>query len=88
MWTVWHFNPTRDGLISHLEVLLPVTVVVTFFLAFLTGRTGSLLLAAAVHEWLDIGVGYSDYRRWVALAAVPFWLWIAWKWPKRTNGGV
>ncbi len=82
MWTAWHFNPTRDGVISHLEVLLPVTVVVTFFLAFLTERTGSLLLAAAVHEWLDIGAGYSDYRRWVAVAAVPLWLWVAWKWPK------
>lgn len=82
MWTAWHFNPTWDGLISHLEVLLPVTVVVTFFLVFLTGRTGSLLLAAAVHEWLDIGAGYTDYRRWVAVAAVPLWLWMAWKWPK------
>ena len=40
MWTAWHFNPTRDGVISHLEVLLPVTVVVTFFLAFLTERSG------------------------------------------------
>jgi hypothetical protein len=81
MWTAWHFNPTREGLISHLEVLLPVTIGTSFFLMFLIGRTGSVLLAASVHEWLDIGVAYSDYRRWIALAAVPFWLWMAWKWP-------
>jgi membrane protease YdiL (CAAX protease family) len=83
MWTVWHFNPTWDGLISHLEVLLPVTVAVSVVLTFATGRSGSVLLAAAVHEWLDIGTGYDDYRRWVALAAVPLWLWMVSTWPKR-----
>jgi hypothetical protein len=46
------------------------------------GITPIWLLAAAVHEWLDIGAGYGDYRRWVAVAAVPLWLWVAWKWPK------
>jgi hypothetical protein len=81
MWTAWHFNPTREGLISHLEVLLPVTVVISFLLMFLVGRSGSVLLAAAVHEWLDIATSYGGDRRWVALVTVPFWLWMVWKWP-------
>jgi hypothetical protein len=81
MWTAWHFNPTREGLISHLEVLLPVTVVISFLLMVLVGRSGSVLLAAAVHEWLDIATSYGGDRRWVALVAVPFWLWMVWKWP-------
>ena len=88
MWTAWHFNPTREGLISHLEVLLPVTVVMSLLLIFLIGRTGSVLLAASVHEWLDIGAAYSDYRRWIALAAVPFWLWMTWKWPVSRIDGI
>jgi hypothetical protein len=85
MWTAWHFNPTWDGLISHLEELFPVAVVISFFLVFLTRRTGAVLLAAAVHEWLDIGGAYSGYRRWAALAAVPFWLWMAKKWPRKSK---
>jgi membrane protease YdiL (CAAX protease family) len=81
MWTMWHFNPTRDGLISHLQVLLPVTVVVSLVLSLLTDHRGSLLLAAAAHEWLDIGASYTDFRLWIALAAVPFWIWMVWTWP-------
>jgi len=85
MWTAWHFNPTRQGLISHLETMLPVLVVMTFVLAFLMERTGSLILAATVHAWLDLGFGPGGYFLWAALAAVPVWLWIVWKWPRRES---
>ncbi len=84
MWTAWHLNPTWDGLVSHVEVLLPVTFVVSLFLSFMTECSGSLLVAAAVHEWLDIGAGYSDYRRWIAVAAVPLWFLVIRTWPRGT----
>jgi membrane protease YdiL (CAAX protease family) len=88
LWAAWHFTSqtggTWQGLISRLEVLLPTVVAVTFVLALLTERTGSLVLASAAHEWLDIGVDVGSYFLWVAMAAVPVWLWIALTWPKRS----
>src|SRR5580704_2862287 len=42
MWTAWHFTTTWSGLISHLYTLLPSLAALSFGLAFLTERTGSL----------------------------------------------
>jgi membrane protease YdiL (CAAX protease family) len=83
MWTVWHFTMTWNGLISHLETLFPALVALTFVLAFLTERTGSLALAATVHAWFDLGFSSGGYFRWAALAAVPVLIWMIWTWPKR-----
>jgi hypothetical protein len=68
-----------------LEIIVPAVVVITFVLAFLTERTGSVILATAVHEWIDIGADTGGYLLWAGLAAVPVWLWIAWTWPKRSS---
>src|ERR1700722_8483596 len=83
MWTAWHLTTTWDGLISHLEILLPTLVVLTFVLAFLTERTGSLALAVTVHAWVDLSFSPGGYFRSAALTAVPVLIWIVWKWPKR-----
>ena len=82
MWTAWHFTTTWDGLISHLEILLPALMALTFVLTFLTERTGSLALAATVHAWVDLWFSPGGYFRWAALAAVPVLIWMIWKWPK------
>jgi membrane protease YdiL (CAAX protease family) len=82
MWTAWHFTTTWDGLISHLEIMLPALVALTFALTFLTERTGSLALAATVHAWVDLWFSPGGYFRWAALAAVPVFIWMIWKWPK------
>jgi membrane protease YdiL (CAAX protease family) len=82
MWTAWHFTTTWDGLISHMEILLPSLLALTFALAFLTERTGSLALATTVHAWVDLGVSPGGYFLWAALAAVPVLIWMIWEWPK------
>jgi hypothetical protein len=85
LWAGWHFTSqtggTWQGLVSRMEILIPAVVVVTFLLAWLTEQTGSLLLAAAFHEWLDIGVDSGGYLLWVALASIPVWTWLVLKWP-------
>ena len=85
LWAGWHFTSqtggTWQGLVSRLEILIPTVVVVTFLLAWLTEHTGSLLLAAAVHEWLDLGVDSGGYLLWAALASIPVWIGLVWKWP-------
>jgi len=87
MWEIWHFTShtkgTLDEVISRLAIIVPAVVVITFALAFLTERTGSLVLATAVHEWIDLGVDEGGYFLWAGLATVPVWLWLAWTWPKR-----
>lgn len=89
MWAAWHFtsqtNGTWQGFIHRMEIMIPAIVVITFVLALLTERTGSLVLATAVHEWIDIGTDTGGVFLWVALAAVPVWLWIAWTWPQRRS---
>ncbi len=83
MWTAWHFTTTWDGLISHLEILLPALLALTFVMSFLTERTGSLALAVTVHAWVDLWFSPGGYFRWAVLAASPVWIWMIWKWPKR-----
>jgi len=82
MWTVWHFTTTWDGWISHVEVLFPTLLTLTFVMAFLTQRTGSLALPVTVHAWVDLWFSPGGNLRWAALAAVPIWIWVIWKWPK------
>jgi membrane protease YdiL (CAAX protease family) len=86
LWEIWHFTSHTKGtlreVISRLEIIVPAIVVITFALAFLTERTGSLVLATTVHEWIDLGVDAGGYFLWAGLAAVPVWLWIAWTWPR------
>ena len=86
LWEVWHFTSHTKGtlpeVISRLEIIVPAIVLITFALAFLTERTGSVVLATAVHEWIDLGADSGGYLLWAALAAMPLWLWIAWTWPR------
>jgi uncharacterized protein len=89
MWEVWHFTSHTKGslgeVISRLEIIVPAVVVITFALAFLTERTGSVILATAVHEWIDLGVDSGGYLLWAGLASVPVWLWLIRTWPKRSS---
>lgn len=86
MWEAWHFTSHLKGspheVISRLAIIVPAVVVITVFLAFLVERTGSVLLATAVHEWIDLGVDPGGYFLWAGLASLPLWLWMAWTWPK------
>jgi membrane protease YdiL (CAAX protease family) len=89
LWEVWHFTSHTKGtsseVLARLALIVPAVVVITFALAFLVQRTGSVVFATAVHEWIDIGVDSGGYLLWAALAAVPVWLWIVWTWPKQSN---
>jgi hypothetical protein len=89
MWEIWHFTSHTKGtwheVVSRMEIIVPAVVVITFAMAFLMERTGSVLLATAVHEWIDLGVDPGGYFLWAGLAALPVWLWIAWTWPKRSS---
>jgi hypothetical protein len=89
MWEVWHFTSHTKGawdeVISRLAIIVPAIVVITFALAFLTERTGSVVLATAVHEWIDLAVDPGGHFLWAGLAAVPVRLWITWTWPKRNS---
>jgi hypothetical protein len=52
---------------------------------FLTERTGSLLLAVTVHEWVDIIADLSGDRAlfWSGIACIAIWICLVWTWPKR-----
>ena len=56
----------------------------TFLLGFLVERTGSLLLAVTIHEWVDIVADSSGeavlFR--AGIACIPVWVWLIWTWPK------
>jgi uncharacterized protein len=86
LWELWHFTSHTKGtwpeVMARLEIIVPAVIVITFALAFLVERTGSIILATAVHEWIDLGVDPGGYFLWAGLAAVPIWLWAAWTWPR------
>ena len=54
MWEAWHFTShtksTMHQVIERLAVYVPLLIVITFFLGFLTERTGSVLLATTIHD--------------------------------------
>lgn len=88
MWEAWHFTSHFKGSWNEVAIrlswLLPLLVALTFFLGFITERTGSLLLAVTVHEWVDIIADSGDRGLfWSGIACIPIWAWIVWRWPKR-----
>ena len=87
LWELWHFTSHTKGtwhdVVSRMEIIIPAIVVITFALGFLTEHTGSIVLATAVHEWIDLASDAGGYFLWAALATVPIWLWLAWTWPHR-----
>jgi membrane protease YdiL (CAAX protease family) len=88
MWEAWHFTSHTKGtlheVVARLAVYVPLVIVITFFLAFLTERTGSLVLAVTVHEWIDIfadPAGNGGFF-WSGIACIPIWIWLVWTWPR------
>ena len=89
MWEAWHFTSHTKGtlhqVIERLAIYLPLVIVITFLLGFLTERTGSLLLATTFHEWMDIIADPAGNGSlfWSGLACIPVWIWLVWTWPRR-----
>jgi uncharacterized protein len=88
MWEAWHFTSHFKGSWHDIGMrlcwLLPLVLALTFLLGFLTARTGSLLLAVTVHEWVDIIADPGDRALfWSGVACIPIVAWIVWRWPKR-----
>jgi len=91
LWEVWHFTSHTKGplpdVISRLALIVPIVVVTTFVLGLVTERTGSLLIATTLHEWIDIVFdGSVPYLTWAALVSVPVWIWLVWTWPDHAEG--
>jgi hypothetical protein len=87
LWEAWHFTSHTKGtlpeVMSRLEIYVPLVIAITFVLGFVTERTGSLLVAVTLHEWIDIVFdGSQAYLYWAAFVSLPVWLWLVWTWPK------
>lgn len=91
MWEAWHFTSHFKGtwhdVLARLAVIVPLIIALTFLLGFLVERTGSLLLAVAVHEWTDIIADSSGQPAlfWAGIACIPVWAWLVWTWPQRQS---
>jgi hypothetical protein len=68
--------------IARLAVIVPTIIALTFLLGFLVERTGSLLLAVTVHEWVDIVADSSgeSILFQAGIACIPVWTWLVWTW--------
>jgi uncharacterized protein len=90
MWEGWHFTSHLKGtpheVMARLSVIIPLIVATTFLLGFVVERTGSLLLAVTLHEWIDISVDSGGtYLMWAALSCVPIWIWLILSWPRSSR---
>jgi membrane protease YdiL (CAAX protease family) len=88
MWEVWHFTSHLKGtwreVGARFEFIVPAVIVITFVMALVYERTGSLILALTLHEWIDIVVdGGSGYLFWAGLGSIPVWVWLVWTWPSQ-----
>jgi membrane protease YdiL (CAAX protease family) len=92
MWEAWHFTSHTKGtlheVISRLAIYIPLVIVITVIIGLVNERTGSLVLAFTLHEWIDIVFdGGSGYLVRAALISLPVWAWLVWSWPRHRNMG-
>jgi hypothetical protein len=68
LWELCHFTSHSKGtgheVIARLAMIVPAVVVITFALGFLTERTGAVVIATAVLEWIDRGADSGGYFLW------------------------
>ena len=79
------FQGSPHQVIERLAIYVPLVIAITFLLGFITERTGSVLVATTLHEWIDIfadPAGNGGFF-WSGLACLPVWMWLLWTWPKR-----
>jgi membrane protease YdiL (CAAX protease family) len=92
MWEAWHFTSHTKGtlheVISRLAIYIPLVIVITVVIGLVNERTGSLVLAFTLHEWIDIVFdGGSGYLVRAALISLPVWAWLIWSWPRHRDKG-
>lgn len=88
LWAGWHFTNLwagRDGgeLMRYLAVYLPVTLLLSLLIGEATARSRAIAVAVTLHAWVNLSWEFAGLRTTlVALAAVPFWAWLLWTWPR------
>lgn len=88
LWVGWHFTnlfASRDGgeLLRYLAWYVPLTIALSVLIGEATRRTRALVVAVTLHAWVNLlweMPGTSTYA--VGAAALPFWAWLWWTWPR------
>ena len=94
LWELWHFtNRTSQGTLQ--QVLLKVsmfmagTIVLSALIGEATDRSRSLTVAITLHAWINLLFEMPHLATYlVAGAAVPFWLYLLYKWPQPKQAAV
>lgn len=91
LWAAWHFTNLwagRDGgeLLRYLAWYLPLTVLLSVVIGEATARSRAVAVAVALHAWANLAWEFpGPDTMLVALAAVPFWAWLLWTWPRQAS---
>lgn len=91
LWLVWHFTNNFAGmnttdLLARLVWYLPLTIVLSVLIGESTDRSRAVLIAVTLHSWIDLCFEFPGARTYlVAVLSVPFWAWLLWRWPNKTD---
>jgi uncharacterized protein len=86
MWEIWHFTNRTAGhtplnALFRVFCFAVVLTLMSYIFLKLTRRTGSLLVAVALHAAVDgideFNMGWQSF-----LICLPLWAYLLWKWPK------
>lgn len=87
LWAGWHFTNLfahRSGpeLWTYLAWYLPLTIALSALIGEAADRARAVLVAVALHTWLNLAWEFPAAGTWgVLAAALPFWAWMLWRWP-------
>jgi hypothetical protein len=78
------------GALAILAVTYPVLIGFSALIGICVERTGSVMVAVALHAWANIAfVEYPSGRTSLALGlALPIWAILVWRWPQPEGSAV
>jgi membrane protease YdiL (CAAX protease family) len=91
LWEAWHFtNRTHDKsllqIMATLAIVIPITTLLSWLIGAAVERSKSILLAAAIHGWVDLLFEFPGIATYICAAvALVLWLYLLKTWPQPAN---
>lgn len=87
MWVAWHFtnlfaHREDSDLWLYLGWYLPFTILLAALIGEASDRARAIVVAVTLHAWLNLLWEFGAPGSYAVFGcALPFWLWMLWRWP-------
>ncbi len=94
MWELWHFtNRMGHGelvqIVIRVSIWVAALVLVSLIMGRATEKSKSVVVAVTLHAWIDILAEFNQPATYIVFGlAVPFWVYLLWKWKNNTTANI